>query len=211
VSDSVPVDPANPSHPGYSERFIHGGIFDRFPNVNCVIHSHAEDVLPYVVSPHVPLKPVYHMAGFLGKQVPVWDIQPMYNTLGTERARRDCLVNNTDLGASLADKFVTASRKSEAEALGSTEKDGAHSHVQSSDQDPGHTVVLMRRHGFTTQAESIKMAVYRAIYTKINAKAQTQAMAIARDWEGQMGVDASGLGLDDELVEGCTAMNERFQ
>jgi ribulose-5-phosphate 4-epimerase/fuculose-1-phosphate aldolase len=63
VEDSSPVDPN--AKKGYSERFIHGEMFRRFPDVNCVIHSHAEEVLPYVTS-GVPLKPVFHMAGFLG-------------------------------------------------------------------------------------------------------------------------------------------------
>ena len=31
---------------GYSESFIHGGIYKCFRGVNCVIHSHAEEVLP---------------------------------------------------------------------------------------------------------------------------------------------------------------------
>ena len=64
VEDSSTVEPN--AKKGYSERFIHGEIFKRFPDVNCVIHSHAEDVLPYVVS-GVPFKAVYHMSGFLGK------------------------------------------------------------------------------------------------------------------------------------------------
>jgi ribulose-5-phosphate 4-epimerase/fuculose-1-phosphate aldolase len=63
VSDSSTVDPN--AKKGYSERFIHGELYKRFPSVNCVIHSHAEDVLPYVVS-GVPMRAVYHMAGFLG-------------------------------------------------------------------------------------------------------------------------------------------------
>jgi len=50
---------------GYAERFIHGEIFRMYSSVNCVIHSHAEDVLPYVTS-GVPLVPLFHMAGFLG-------------------------------------------------------------------------------------------------------------------------------------------------
>ncbi len=63
VKDSSTVDPA--AKKGYAERFIHGEMFRMFPSVNCVIHSHAEDVLPYVTS-GVPLMPVFHMAGFLG-------------------------------------------------------------------------------------------------------------------------------------------------
>lgn len=64
VEDSATVDPE--AKKGYSERFIHGELFKRFPEVNCVVHSHAEAVLPYVTS-GVPLLPVFHMAGFLGK------------------------------------------------------------------------------------------------------------------------------------------------
>jgi ribulose-5-phosphate 4-epimerase/fuculose-1-phosphate aldolase len=64
VKDSSTVDPN--AKKGYAERFIHGEIFRMFPDVNCVVHSHAEAVLPYVTS-GVPLLPVFHMAGFLGR------------------------------------------------------------------------------------------------------------------------------------------------
>jgi Class II Aldolase and Adducin N-terminal domain len=60
-------DPVNPdAKKGYSERFIHGEMFRMYPDVNCVVHSHAEEVLPYVAG-GVPLVPIFHMAGFLGK------------------------------------------------------------------------------------------------------------------------------------------------
>ncbi|MFY9511128.1 MAG: class II aldolase/adducin family protein [Rubrivivax sp.] len=39
-------------------------------------------------------------------------------------------------------------------------------------------VVLMRGHGSTTVAESLRLAVYRAIYTELNAKLQLQAAAL---------------------------------
>ena len=65
VEDSTPYK--NESEPrGFIERYIHSEIFKRYPDVQCVIHSHAEAVLPYAIS-GVPLQPVYHMAGFLGK------------------------------------------------------------------------------------------------------------------------------------------------
>ena len=63
IRDASPVDPQ--AAPGYSERFIHSEILKRFPAVNCVLHSHAEAVLPYTVT-GVPMLPVFHMAGFLG-------------------------------------------------------------------------------------------------------------------------------------------------
>lgn len=71
VRGSSPVSPH--AKKGYSERFIHGEIYEMFPDVNCVVHSHAEAVLPYVTS-GVPLMPVFHMAGFLGEYCPArWD------------------------------------------------------------------------------------------------------------------------------------------
>ena len=152
------------------------------------------------------MKPVYHMAGFLGSHVPVWDAAPLYDSLNTAVARRDMLVNNIPLGESLAACFASNQDGAEEQpGSGANEKPQASS-------NPARTVVLMRRHGYTIQAENIEMAVYRAIYTRINAKAQTQSMAVARDWNGTMGVDTiETLGLTDELVEGCTEMNARFQ
>ena len=64
VEDGATVDPK--AKKGYSERFIHGEILKRFPDVKCVVHSHAEAVLNYVTS-GVPLMPFFHMAGFLGE------------------------------------------------------------------------------------------------------------------------------------------------
>ena len=64
VADAASVDPDAPR--GYIERYIHSEVYKRFSNVSCVIHAHAEDVLAYANS-GVPLKPVFHMVGFLGK------------------------------------------------------------------------------------------------------------------------------------------------
>ena len=51
---------------GWSERYIHSEIYKRFPAVNSVVHSHSSDVLPYTVA-DVTLRPMIHMAGFLGE------------------------------------------------------------------------------------------------------------------------------------------------
>lgn len=63
VADGSPV---NGTKGGYAERFIHSEILKRYPDVNAVVHSHAEDVLPYTVLDSVTVESVYHMAGFLG-------------------------------------------------------------------------------------------------------------------------------------------------
>jgi ribulose-5-phosphate 4-epimerase/fuculose-1-phosphate aldolase len=186
VSDSSTVDLNAPK--GYSERFIHGELFKRYPSVNCVIHSHAEEVLPYVVSMGVPLQAVYHMSGFLGsKGVKVYDIDPLYR----EGEQRDMLVNNARFGAALAEKFVSEGSK---------------------DEKPEETVILMRRHGFTCIGRDIVTAVYRGIYTRINAEAQTKAMAIAKSVDAKT-LEGEGMGfqaITEEQVVGCSKMNEAF-
>lgn len=188
VADSNPVDPD--AKKGYSERFIHGEIFKRFPSVHCVIHSHAEEVLPYIVT-GIKLRPVYHMAGFLADEgARVFDIDPLYN----DGDQRDMLVNNARFGAALAEHFARSPRA----------------------ETPDETVVLMRRHGFTCVADNLVTAVYRAIYTRINAEAQTKAMAMAKDVpEASFGmsetVDFGFQGLTRNQGKGCKVMCETFQ
>ena len=48
VENAEPVDPA--AAKGYAERYIHSEVLKRFPDVNSVIHSHSESVLPYSIS-----------------------------------------------------------------------------------------------------------------------------------------------------------------
>ena len=132
------------------------------------------------------------MSGFLGTTVPVFDVAPLYDQIGTPIEKRDMLINNIPLGKGLADKFAAGN-----EGGGELK----------------HSVVLMRRHGFTCQADSIEKAVYRGIYTKINAKALTDSLAVRKNFEGmgEMAFDGGDLGLTEELTIGSTAMNERFQ
>jgi ribulose-5-phosphate 4-epimerase/fuculose-1-phosphate aldolase len=72
----------------------------RYPDVNAVVHSHSEDVLPYTVISTAP-EPGYHMAGFLGSSVPNFDIETAY--LPTDP--RDMLISSPRLGAALAETF----------------------------------------------------------------------------------------------------------
>jgi ribulose-5-phosphate 4-epimerase/fuculose-1-phosphate aldolase len=65
----------------------------RYPDVNAVVHSHSEDVLPYTVISTAP-EPMYHMAGFLGSSVPNFDIETA-----------DMLISSPRLGAALAETF----------------------------------------------------------------------------------------------------------
>jgi ribulose-5-phosphate 4-epimerase/fuculose-1-phosphate aldolase len=69
--DAAPV--RDDGRPLYHERFIHAGIYEARPDVQAVVHAHAEDVLPFSISA-VPLRPVIHSGSFMGAHVPVWDI-----------------------------------------------------------------------------------------------------------------------------------------
>ncbi|HVF65352.1 MAG TPA: class II aldolase/adducin family protein [Casimicrobiaceae bacterium] len=122
----------------YLERFIHAGIYCRRPDVMAVVHSHSPSVIPFAAS-SVALRPIYHMASFLGTHAPVFEIRERFGTT-------DMLVRS----AAQADAL--------AEALGAS------------------AVVLMRGHGFCSVGDSVPVAVFRAIYTEINAALQRQAI-----------------------------------
>src|SRR6267154_1408284 len=79
----------------YLERFIHSEIYKARPEVQSVVHSHSPAVIPFGVS-DVPLRPLTHTAGFLIREVPVFEIR---ETGGNET---DMLVRNKALGAALA-------------------------------------------------------------------------------------------------------------
>jgi HCOMODA/2-hydroxy-3-carboxy-muconic semialdehyde decarboxylase len=65
------------ARPPYLERFIHGAIYEARPEVQAVVHAHAEAVLPFTIST-TPLRPVVHMASFIGARIPVWDIRDSF-------------------------------------------------------------------------------------------------------------------------------------
>jgi|RhiMetdeSRZDD1v2_1073273.scaffolds.fasta_scaffold376540_2 ribulose-5-phosphate 4-epimerase/fuculose-1-phosphate aldolase len=78
----------------YSERFIHSEIYKARPDVTAVTHCHSASVIPFGVT-SVPLRPLYHMAAFIGEGLPIFDIR---KTAGMT----DMLVNNSQKGHALA-------------------------------------------------------------------------------------------------------------
>lgn len=48
VSDASPVNEGAPK--GYVERFVHSEVYKKYKDVNAVIHSHSEAVLPFSIS-----------------------------------------------------------------------------------------------------------------------------------------------------------------
>jgi ribulose-5-phosphate 4-epimerase/fuculose-1-phosphate aldolase len=76
------------------ERFIHGEAYKARPDVMAVVHNHSPTVVPFSVT-GVALRPIFHMAAFVGLGVPVFEIRDFAQ--GT-----DLLVRNAMLGEALA-------------------------------------------------------------------------------------------------------------
>ena len=79
----------------YVERFIHSEIYRSRPDVMSIIHSHSQSVIPFGVTGN-RLRPICHMSGFLGSDVPVFEIR---NAIGENS---DLLIRSQFLGRSLA-------------------------------------------------------------------------------------------------------------
>src|SRR5262249_43446270 len=90
--DGEPVDARGRGT--YAERFIHSEIYKRRPDIKAIVHSHSPAVIPFGVT-SVPVKPIFHMSGFLGVGVPVFEIR-------AAAGDTDMLVRNPGLGAALA-------------------------------------------------------------------------------------------------------------
>src|SRR3954465_12871082 len=70
--DGEPIAPT--SEKLYLERYIHSSVYAARPDVMAVVHSHSAAVIPFGVT-NVPLRPVMHVCGFLGRHVPVFEIR----------------------------------------------------------------------------------------------------------------------------------------
>jgi HCOMODA/2-hydroxy-3-carboxy-muconic semialdehyde decarboxylase len=91
--DGQPV--RDETRPLYLERFIHAAILEARPDLQAVVHAHAEDTLPFGIAQATPLRPVIHSGSFIGAHVPVWDIADKFGDT-------DLLVRNMDHGRDLA-------------------------------------------------------------------------------------------------------------
>ncbi|PPR10684.1 MAG: L-fuculose phosphate aldolase [Alphaproteobacteria bacterium MarineAlpha11_Bin1] len=61
----------------YSERAIHGAIYEQRPDVHSVVHNHSYQVVPFTVS-SVQLQPIIHVAARIGDPPPTWDIRDRF-------------------------------------------------------------------------------------------------------------------------------------
>lgn len=92
AQDGSPLDSSG--RRPYSERMIHGAVYEARPDVNAVIHHHAYSVIPFSVT-STPLVPLTHTAAVIGPHIPVWDI-------ADEFGETDTLVRSMEIGRSLA-------------------------------------------------------------------------------------------------------------
>lgn len=90
--DSKPVDQAGREM--YSERFIHGEIYKTRTEVIAVVHNHSPSVIPFGVT-EAPLRPIYHMAAFVGDGVPTFEIDDVQKDT-------DLMIRTPYLGRALA-------------------------------------------------------------------------------------------------------------
>ena len=70
--DGSSLDPQAPRP--YLERFIHSEIYSARPDVHAVVHSHSMRVIPFACT-RTPLRPLFHMAGFLGQGTAHFEIR----------------------------------------------------------------------------------------------------------------------------------------
>ena len=92
-SDSAPVDARGRA--SYLERFIHGEIYRARADVKSIVHNHSPGLIPFGVA-GAALRPVYHLAGFLGGGVPIFEIRD------TAGPASNLLVSNNAFGRALA-------------------------------------------------------------------------------------------------------------
>jgi ribulose-5-phosphate 4-epimerase/fuculose-1-phosphate aldolase len=78
----------------YLERFIHGALYEAKSEVQCVIHSHSRNVIPFGIAAE-KLRPVLHSCAIIGEEVPVWDSQTSFGDT-------DLLISNMKMARDLA-------------------------------------------------------------------------------------------------------------
>ena len=79
----------------YGERFIHGSIYEKRPDVHSVIHNHSHEIIPFGATKTTSLRAVAHVGSPIGHNVKTWDIRDKFG-------ETNLLVVNMDQGRDLA-------------------------------------------------------------------------------------------------------------
>jgi ribulose-5-phosphate 4-epimerase/fuculose-1-phosphate aldolase len=166
--------------PPTSEHYIHSCIYDYYPGVHSIVHSHNLNAIVYgLCNSHGSLlQPSYHLAGFVGSQCPIFNPADHYSALPRTHPH-NFLINHKHLGDALARTFTSSGEIDGIAAL------------------PGHSVVFQRGTGFVTWARRLEDAVYRAIHVSRAAVIQTLAMSLRSD------TDLDILYLNEKEAKDC--------
>src|SRR5262245_25532027 len=90
--DCVAIDPRGRN--GFIERFLHGEIYKKRPDVMAIAHSHSASLIPFGLT-NTPMRATYHNAAFLAAGVPVFDIREEFGAT-------DIVISTPAKGAALA-------------------------------------------------------------------------------------------------------------
>ena len=82
----------------YTERFIHGAIYEKRPDVQSVVHNHSPSTIPFGITGK-KLKPLLHMCASIGHDVPLWDSHDKFGDTAL-------LVNSMAMGRDLAKRMA---------------------------------------------------------------------------------------------------------
>jgi HCOMODA/2-hydroxy-3-carboxy-muconic semialdehyde decarboxylase len=80
---------------GFIERFLHGEIYRKRPDVMAIAHGHCPSVIPFGLVA-TPMRAMYHNAAFLAAGVPVFDIRDRFGAT-------DIVISGSERGAALAE------------------------------------------------------------------------------------------------------------
>ena len=115
--DSEPVK-RNTAQP-YSERVIHGCIYQARSDVTAVCHHHAAAVMPFCVSGK-PIVPVFHVGATIGQQTPFWDQHDEFGDTNLLVVKQE---EGHSLARALGKHPVVLMRRHGATVVGSTLKE----------------------------------------------------------------------------------------
>ncbi len=102
------------------ERYIHAAAYLARPEVNCVVHNHAYEVIPFTIT-NTPMRPAAVFAGCIGCSVPVWDIRKNF---GDTNMMVSNMAQGNDLAKTLAGNRAALLRGHGAVVTGRSVKEG---------------------------------------------------------------------------------------
>jgi HCOMODA/2-hydroxy-3-carboxy-muconic semialdehyde decarboxylase len=102
--EGEPITPGD--RKSYSERFIHGGIYEARRDVHAIVHHHSPSVIPFGVT-GTRLRPLMHMCASMGDDIPTWD---SHSKFGDTNLLVSNLSMARDLAAALGNRPVALMR-----------------------------------------------------------------------------------------------------